>query len=149
MRIKNIFLNNIWLKLLALILAFITWFYVGEATKLDSEKTVLQKLFVSSAYTAKSLSVKPKFIGNVPSGYEFIESAVKVYPESITIVGPVRVLEQKSAIETKPINLEEYTQKRVVDVELADISPVIKTQKIKVQVHIEVVKRTPDKKKVK
>ncbi|MFH1380860.1 MAG: YbbR-like domain-containing protein, partial [Candidatus Omnitrophota bacterium] len=112
------------------------------------EKTVLQKLFVSSSYISKTLSVKPVFEGSIPEGFELIKSAVKVYPESILVIGPERVLIQEDSILTKPIDLSEHTKTKLIDVELEDIDSDVRMQKVKVQVSIEIVKTVPNKEKV-
>lgn len=140
MKVKSALLNNIGLKMLALILAFVTWLYIGEVIEVDSEMTVLQKLLSSSDYISKKLYVKPIFVGAAPAGYKFTESEVKVTPESIVVLGPSNVLSGKEFIYTEPIDLSEHTKRKRLDVELADISPSMKFQKADVQVYLPVEK---------
>lgn len=140
MPIKKILLNNIGLKLLALVLAFITWFYIADATKVDSEKTVLHKLLFHTDYISKKVNIKPIFVGTVPKGYKLAEKDVKITPESIIIVGPSKILSERSLLFTKPIDLSEHTKNKTIDVELNSISRSIRFQKTKVQIFLPVEK---------
>ena len=147
MNIKRSLLNNIGLKMLALLLAFVTWFYIGDATKLDSEKTVLQKLLPISHYTSKKLYIKPVFVGEVPKGFVFLKNDVTVTPEYIMVLGPSKILAKKDVIHTKPINLSEHTKTKTLDVELDRISRLIKFQKTKVELYLPVEKQEDAKMK--
>jgi len=139
-KMQKALLNNVWLKVMALVLALITLFYVSETNKAGLEKTVLQKLLSSTYYISKELRVLPDFRGEVPDGYEFKKADVKVTPASILVVGPSRVLSKKDSLLTRPIELGEHTKEKTLDVELEDITPSLKAQKIKVQVYLPVVK---------
>lgn len=46
MTMNNWFLNNFWIKIISLILAVITWFYVNE--ELIKEKEMAKQLYKSS-----------------------------------------------------------------------------------------------------
>ena len=140
MKLKKVLLNNIGLKLLALLLAFVTWFYIGEATKVAPQKTVLQRIFSPAYYSSKKLYIKPIFVGSVPRGYEFVETDVNVMPEFIVVLGPSNILSEKEFIYTKPIDLSEHTKTRTVDIELKSISPSIKLQETNVQVYLPIKK---------
>lgn len=140
MKIKRILLNNFAIKILALILAFVTWVYVGEATKEGSDQTVLQRLLSSSSYGSKKLQIKPVFMGDVPEGFRLVKENVKVNPDSILVVAPSRALPKKEFISTDPIDLSEHTISKTVDVELENLSKTIELQKTKVQVFIPVEK---------
>ena len=140
MKLNKILLNNIGLKLLALFLAFVTWFYIGEATKVAPQKTVLQKIFSPGYYSSKKLYIKPIFVGSVPRGYKFLETDVKVTPEFIVVLGPSNILSEKEFVYTKAIDLSEHTKNRMLAVELKSISPSIKLQKTNVQVYLPIKK---------
>ncbi len=139
MRLRKILLNNIWLKIISLFLAFLTWFYITETEKTGSESTILQK-FLASAYISKSLKIEPSFTGEVPKGYEFLKNDVKIIPESIIIVGPARILSKKESIKTQPIDLSEHTKSKTLDVNLENISTAIKSSKTRVEVYLPVEK---------
>jgi YbbR domain-containing protein len=138
--LKKVLLNNIGLKLLALILAFVTWFYIGEAAKVAPQKTVLQKIFSPSYYSSKKLYVKPIFVGSISRGYEFSEEKVTVVPEFIVVLGPSSILSEKEFIYTKSIDLSEHTKARTVKAELKSISPSIKLQETSAQVYLPIKK---------
>lgn len=140
MHLGKVLLNNIGLKILALFLAFVMWFYIGEATKVTTEKTVLQKIFSRAHYVSKNLYVKPVFAGNVACGHEFAENDVKIMPEFIVVLGPSNILSEKEFIYTESIDLSEYTKARTVDVELKSISPSIRIRKTSVQVYLPIKK---------
>ena len=140
MKIKRILLHNVGLKSVALVLALVTWLYVGEATKEDSEQTVLQKLLSTTPYISKKLYIQPVFIGNIPEGYRFLKEGVKVTPESIVVMGPAKLLSDKEKIYTKPIDLSEHTKSKMIDTTLESISRSVKFQRIKVQVYLSVEK---------
>jgi len=147
MKIRRILLNNIGLKALALFLAFITWLYVGEAAKIHSEKTILQRIFASSYYVSKKLYVKPVFVGDMPEGYKFIKTEVKVNPEYIMVLGSAKIMPKKDFIYTKPIDLSEHTISKTIDADLQSVSPQVKLQKTVVEVYIPVQKLEKDKAK--
>ncbi|MFH1593787.1 MAG: YbbR-like domain-containing protein [Candidatus Omnitrophota bacterium] len=137
MKIKKFFLNNLGIKTLSLLLAFVTWFYVGETAKMDSsEKTVLERLLLPSAYLAKQLSVKPIFVGKIPDGYRLLKNEVRVNPQSVFIIGPPDILSKREFVFTKPIDLSEHTKSKKFEVELASISRSVTFQKTVVEIQL-------------
>ena len=140
MKFRNIFINNFGLKILSLLLAFITFIYVGEAIKTDLDKTVLQKLFSRPGYISKKLYVKAIFVGELEKGYQLQKDAVKSYPESVMVIGPSKFIASKEYIFTEPIDLSEHTKTKTLDVELANISRSIKSQKTKAQIYLPIKK---------
>jgi len=136
MKIKKILLNNLALKSLALLLAFVTWLYVGEATKIDSDKTVLQRLMPSSSYITKKLYVKPLFVGEIPEGYKLASDQIQVDPEYIVVVGPSGILSRKEFIYTQPIDIGEYTKEKMISIGLESISRSIKFPQTEVQIFL-------------
>jgi len=140
MKIRNIFFNNVGLKILSLLLALIVLIYVGEAIKTDLDKTVLQKLFSRPGYISKKLYVKAIFVGELKEGYQLQKNEVKSYPESIMVIGPSKFLAKKEYIFTVPIDLSEHTKTKTLDVELASISRSIKSQKAKAQIYLPIKK---------
>ena len=140
MKIRRILLSNVGLKIAALFLAFVTWFYVSDLTEEDPGKTVLQKLFSQTPYMSKKFVIKPIFVGYVPEGYVFKKEDVKVAPETMVVLGPSEILAGKEVIYTVPIDLSEHTKAKMLEVDLANINRSIKIQKTKVQVFIPVEK---------
>lgn len=140
MKISKVITNNMGLKAIALMLALVTWVYVGEAAKIDGEKTALRRLLSPSDYIAKKLIIKPIFVAGVPVGYEFLANEVKVMPDSIVVVGPSKILSSKEFIYTNPIDLTEHTKTKTIEIGLEDISRSIQFDQTEVQVHLPVRK---------
>lgn len=140
MKFGRIIINNIGLKVLSLILACITWFYVFELTKGDSEKTVLQKLILSTSYVYKKILIRPVFTGSIQNGYRLVEADIKVSPDAILAFAPARILSKKEFVNTQPIDLSEHTKSKTIEVELESILPTIKPEKIEVQVYLPIEK---------
>lgn len=126
--------------MLALVLAFVTWLYIGEVAKVDTRQTVLQKLLSRVHYVSKKLYVKPNFVGRVPNGYILLEDQVKVEPEFIVVVGPSKMLSKEDFIYTESIDLGEHTKTKSIEVGLQSISRWIRFQKAEVQVYLPVAK---------
>jgi len=140
MKIKKILLNNIALKLLALVLALMTWVYVGELNEDDSSKTFVQRFLSSSYLVSKKLYVQLNFTGELPKGYKLMQDDLKVTPAYIVVVGPSKVLANKEYIFTKPIDLGEYTKTNTLEIGLENISRTIKVEKTNVEVFVPVKK---------
>jgi len=109
---KMFFINNFGLKMIALFLATLAWFYVlGELGKV----TIIEDSVPFSPYypfrmKAKRVDIMPVFEGNPPAGYAFDERHVKMNPKTCMIVGPTKVLEKLENVKTAPIDLTEYTK---------------------------------------
>lgn len=141
MRLTNLVLNNIGLKVLSLFLAFITLIYVGETTREDpDDRTVLQKFFTQSDFMCKKLAIKPIFVGNPPPGHVFLRNEVKVFPDSVLVLGPARYIADKEFIFTKPIDLSEHSKTKTLGVDLESISRSIRSEEVKSQIYIPIVK---------
>ncbi|MGB2705923.1 MAG: YbbR-like domain-containing protein [Candidatus Omnitrophota bacterium] len=140
MKIKKVLLNNIGLKLLALVLALITWLYIGEVTQEGSGKTLVQKFLTSSYYISKKLIIQPNFVGEMPPGYKLLQDNIRIEPEYIVVLGPAKILSEKEFIYTKPVDLSEYTKTKTLDVGLENISHTIPVQKTDVKIFIPVKK---------
>ena len=144
MKIKNKLLNNIGFKALALFFALATWFYVGEANKKDTTRTAFEKIFMPKNYMAKTLFVKPVFVGKVPAGYRLIDQKLKVSPVSVLCVAPVKVISGKEFIYTEPIDLDEYTKTKLLDVGLRSFSTSVKIENATVRVLLPIEKNPQD-----
>ena len=140
MKIKKILLNNIALKLLALVLAFMTWVYVGELNEGDSGRTLTQRFLSSSYLVSKKLYVHPNFTGELPEGYKLMHDDLKIMPGYIVVVGPAKILANKEYIYTKPIDLGEYTKTKTLEIGLQNISRTIKVEKTNVEVFLPIKK---------
>ena len=140
MNFRNKLLNNIGLKSLAFFFALATWFYVGEATKQDTQKTAFEKIFMPKSYMAKTLMVKPVFVGKVPEGYRLVDQRLEISPSALLVVAPVKVLSGRDFIYTESIDLSEYTKTKILDVGLRSFSPSVKVENATVRVMLPIEK---------
>ena len=74
MKFGKIIFNNFWLKIVALIFAVITWFYVINLIEdTTGKKTILAKILPSySRLTSKKLFIKAIFVGELPEKYKLL-----------------------------------------------------------------------------
>ncbi|MFH1753682.1 MAG: YbbR-like domain-containing protein [Candidatus Omnitrophota bacterium] len=108
---KNAILNNLGLKLLALILAIATWAYIvielqsGTLEEKEILKNVLPYRMIS-----KKLPIELNLVGEVPDGYAVVHDEIIITPANFVIVGPKAVLGELSVIETQPVHIEGNTK---------------------------------------
>ena len=66
MRWGNIIFNNFWAKVISLVLAIATWFYVFDLINADSflqKKQTVEEVFSQYNFIVKEVPVKPVFWG--------------------------------------------------------------------------------------
>ena len=113
MEIQKLFFNNLWMKLIALILAVATWFYVFDLVISDSpmqKGETVEDIFSRYHFSVKQVPVKPAFVGKTPEGYRIPFDKMKIEPETIYVFGPEEVIEGVEELRTEKINLNEYTR---------------------------------------
>jgi YbbR domain-containing protein len=113
MNIKSMILHNFWLKVLSLVLAVATWFYVFDLVNRDShlqKSETAEEVFTRFQFGVKAVPVKPVFTGRTPEGYRVVFDKVKVDPAVIHIFGPEEVIEGVEELRTEKIDLGEYTR---------------------------------------
>ncbi|MBN1526369.1 MAG: YbbR-like domain-containing protein [Candidatus Omnitrophica bacterium] len=106
--IIRFFTENIGLKVIALMLALILWFYVDKEINKGPEEEMqfLKKIFPSEGITAKRLAIKPMIEGELRSGYEIEGGKPTLSPEYCLAVGSKDLLEKISAASTAPVNID-------------------------------------------
>ena len=115
MKIREIILNNLLAKMIALAFAVATWFYVFDLMSSDPflhrrEQSI--DVFEKYEFEVKKVPVRPVFYGRPPSGYRAVLDDVKVDPSIIAIFGPRAGLSQVDELRTETIDLSEYTRSR-------------------------------------
>lgn len=113
MKFIDTILHNFWAKLISLILAIATWFYVFDLVSTESfsqRKETIENILEKYNFTVKEVPVRPVFRGSSPAGYRTVLENVKVKPSSISILGPESVIEDVTELRTERINLGEYTR---------------------------------------
>ena len=107
---KNIF-HNAWPKLLALVLAIATWFYVFDLVNSDSQrKETVAEILSRTNFIVKEVKVKPVFTGKTPNGYMVVFDEVKIRPATVAIFGPEVIVNKVTELRTDRIDLGEYTR---------------------------------------
>ncbi|MFH1836819.1 MAG: YbbR-like domain-containing protein [Candidatus Omnitrophota bacterium] len=110
---NNIIFNNFLAKIISLVLAVATWFYVFDVVNRDSfiqKKETVEEVFSRYKFVMKEVPVKPVFEGRSPEGYKTIFEKVKIEPAIISVFGPEEIVEDLDGLETETINLGEYTR---------------------------------------
>lgn len=140
--IKKFFTENIGLKLIALILAFMLWFYVVSELRKGSEEEnqFLDKVFPRQQVAAKKLSIKPIFVGRLRSGYEIAGNKVVTVPDYCIVVGTKDILEKIKFIYTMPVDLGGASKSFTKSVALNPIAPGIYMEETFVEVTVPVEK---------
>jgi len=113
MNIKTIISNNFLPKIMSLILAAATWFYIYDIVQLDHTPPIqesVEDVISRYKFSVKEVPVKPVFYGKSPSGYAVIFDAVRVTPSSVNVFGPEELMMEVDYLSTEPIDLAEYTR---------------------------------------
>ena len=113
MRIFEIITNSFWAKIITLIFAVATWFYVFDLVNTDSflkQKESIEDLLGEYEFILKEVPVKPVFYGKSPEGYRVIFDKVIVEPNEVSIFGPEEIISNIEELKTEKIHLGEYTR---------------------------------------
>ena len=139
-------LNNFWLKIISLIFAIITWFYViNLIDSAPGEKSISAKILPSyNKMLSKKAYVKAVFAGEAHPGYKLILKDVKVDPPYFIIAGPKFILKNVDKLETVPIDISAYRKTIIYDAQIAPIAQTIDTEKLLVKVIIPIKKIEPN-----
>ena len=140
-RIFRFFTKNIGLKIVALILALILWFYVGKEVSRESEgnRHFMKRLFPSEGVMAKKLVISPVIVGNPRSGYEVDQANVTLAPGYCIAVGTKDLLDNITIAPTMPINVDSAAKSFTRSVPLRSI-PGVYMEETTTQVSIPIQK---------
>ena len=117
-RIKNFFTNNIGLKLLALLLAVVTWAYIvaelqeGEV----AERAALQSILPPYRLVSKKVPIKLSMIGEPKTGYVVAYDKIVIRPNEFLIVGPKSIIDPLTSIDTEPVDITGYSKTFMKDI---------------------------------
>lgn len=144
MRFFDVIVHNFWLKVISLILAAATWFYVFDLIRpARIHQETPEDVFARYQFTIKEVPVKLVFTGKTPKGYRVVFDEVNVIPSTIAVYGPEGVVEGVEDLRTEEINLGKY--KKTVKMELDIVSDVkmlqFKDKIVDVYIPVEKVKR--------
>jgi len=120
---KNLVMNNIGLKLIALLLAIITWFYIVVELQKGAveEREVLQRI-LPYRMVSKQVPVKLDLVGEPPKGFAIDKENLAITPSACIIVGPKSLLEKLTTVSTQPVDVSKMTKTLTKDISV--ISPI-------------------------
>jgi len=136
----NLFTGRVGLKITALILALVLWFYVVDELNKGSEeeRQFLNKVLPSEGVVAKKLTIKPIFIGAPKYGYSIDVKKAVVLPEYCIVVGSKELLSKVRFIYTMPVDARGISKTFTTAVPLNPIAPGIFMEDTLVQVTVPV-----------
>lgn len=134
------FTENRGLKLAALVLALVIWFYVVNELNQgsDEDKQFLNRVLPSEGLTAKKLTIRPVFIGSPKYGFMIENARVVVVPEFCIVVGSKDLLGRVKYAYTMPIDLRGVSKTFSTWVALNPIAPGVYMEDTLVQVIVPV-----------
>ncbi len=116
---KHSILNNMGLKLLALLLAIVTWAYIVlELQKSSVEEREIIQSILPYRMISKKVPIELDLIGEPRDGYKVAYNEVVITPSEFVIVGPKAILNDISSIETQPIDITGLTKTLRKDVSI-------------------------------
>ena len=142
MKAKKWITNNLGLKILSLILAIATWYYIAwelEKVKSEEEKAIFSMLHYD--VISKKLPIQLTLVGDTIEGYEIITDGITIDPQVCVVIGPKRILEDIDSARTMPLNISEYTKAIDTQLSLAPIARGIILKDDFVKVHIPILKK--------
>jgi YbbR domain-containing protein len=108
--LRNIILNNLFIKLISLFLALCTWSYIGAQLyreSLTKETETASLIKVSGENTVvKTLPIYVKIEGEPALGYRVVLDKISVNPSHAVVAGLPEVIKDLSYITTEPIVVE-------------------------------------------
>jgi hypothetical protein len=138
--LKELFTENIGMKLLALVLALMAWFYIVKALNQGSQEdmTLLSKIMPAESIAAKKLIIKPVFIGKPRTGYGIAGDKIRVSPAYCIVVGSKDVLGRIKFAYTVPIIVTGVDKPFTKAVPLNPIAPGVYMEETLVEVSVPV-----------
>jgi len=128
--------TNLLYKLVALILAVITYIYVQN--EISSSGKFHNQQFLKEL-DFKVVPVRVVFKGEPPPGYRILTANVKVKPEKVVVMGKKEDLDKIMEISTQEIDVRKFTHTRTLYVSLKPVENAIIGDKGVIEVEIPVV----------
>jgi YbbR domain-containing protein len=143
MKFVEIIIHNFWLKIISLVLAIATWFYVFDLINPSSfvqKKEPAEEVFVRYQFTIKEVPVRPVFIGRPPEGYRVVYEKVKVNPSTISIYGPIEIIQDVDELVTDKVDLSEQNRTMKLKRGLQSYEKLLKFKDKEVDVYVPIEK---------
>lgn len=128
--------TNLLYKLVALILAVITYIYVQN--EISSSGKFHNQQFLKEL-DFKVVPVRVVFKGEPPPGYRILTANVKVRPEKVVVMGKKEDLDKIMEISTQEIDVRKFTHTRTLYISLKPVENAIIGDKGVIEVEIPVV----------
>ena len=108
---KKLVVKNFWLKVLALFLAVIVWFYIlGELRKAAEKEGKVFERILPFRVSSKSVPIKATIVGQLASGYRIRYKDIEIKPDNYVLIGPKNMLRGIFFVTTEAIDVGEYTK---------------------------------------
>jgi|GEM_PF-967717 hypothetical protein len=142
--IKNIFTKHILLKVLSLVLALLSWFYiVSELNKGPNEElALLKRLSPGENMVAKKLMIIPVFVGKPAWGNIVRRDQAVMVPDYCVVMGTRNDLGKVKAAYTVPIDLKRASKTFTTQAALSPIAPGVYMEETLVEVTVPIEKNT-------
>lgn len=138
------FTNNLWLKIIALILAIISWIYINEEVKQGTAiqpPNFISRFIEENPIISKSVPIVPKIKNSPPPGFKVKEKEIYVTPPSCKIWGREDKIKEINNIFTTSINVEDKTETFQAHIPLTVVPGMILPEDTIVEVKVPIVKR--------
>ena len=137
MKILNGLKTNLIYKLVAFILAVVTYIYVQN--ELISSGRIFHNKELLKQLDFKVVPIKVALKGEPPPRYQILTGNIKVKPEKVIIVGKKSDLDKISEISTQEIDVRKFTHTQILYVPLKPVENAIVGDKAMVEIEIPVV----------
>lgn len=134
-------LRNFWAKVITLILAIATWFYVFDVADKDFTQPkfrMMEGVSPQQDFSLKTLRIEPTFRGRSPLSHRARLDQVEVYPNEIHVLGPTHILDMFDILKTEAIDLRQLRENTKVKVGLEELSEFVGFEDDFVEVYIPV-----------
>ncbi len=122
--------KNFWLKVSALLLAVIAWFYVvGELNKGTLEETALFGRIMPYKIEAKEVPIKVNLVGKPLARCRILSDRISIKPSTCVIIAPKNLLSYISGVTTEEIDISDCTRSIFRQVKIRPIGPGIILEK--------------------
>ncbi|MDD5679867.1 MAG: YbbR-like domain-containing protein [Candidatus Omnitrophica bacterium] len=142
LKISKLITHNFWVKVLSLVLAVATWFYVTwqlKETRDKEQKAIFNMIHYDVVSSA--LPIQVTILGKVRDGYEVVQNGITASPVECIVIGPRNILEGVTVAKTVPIDISGCAKNVDKRVSLAPIASGIAIKEEFVKIHIPIVKK--------
>lgn len=117
----NLLKGSVFLKISALVVAVLAYFYIHNEISTKEQKTP-DPSYKLIKLTAKNLPVKVRFETSPPEGYAILEDAVTVEPNQVVVIGPEALLDEAKTAETGIVDISDITKTVTKNIPLESVS---------------------------